>query len=120
MAHLHFIGHDLGDWLDGEESMQFVHPNVPTATSEMLGVPTLMSRMLDVEELDISFGQADSLTHRLSVLLQEYTDGFAVPKVSTHSSVHFPLEGRACFTLCCQSVCLFITSHKILLIFMNF
>ena len=61
--------------------MQFVHPNVPTATSEALGVPTLMSRMLDVEELDFSFGQSDSLTHRLNVLLQEYTDGFAVPKV---------------------------------------
>ena len=44
------------------------------------GVPTLMSRMLDAEELDFSFGQTDSLTHRLSVLLQDYTDGFAVPK----------------------------------------
>ncbi len=39
-----------------------------------------MSRMLDAEELDFSFGQHDSLTHRLSVLLQDYTDGFAVPK----------------------------------------
>ena len=36
--------------------------------------------MLDAEELDFSFGQHDSLTHRLSVLLQDYTDGFAVPK----------------------------------------
>ena len=62
--------------------MNFVHTNVPTSTSEVLGVPTLMSRMLDIEELDFSFGQSDSLTHRLSVLLQEYTDGFAVPKVS--------------------------------------
>ena len=39
-----------------------------------------MSRMLDAEELDISFGQSDSLTHRLSTLLLEYSDGFAVPK----------------------------------------
>ena len=39
-----------------------------------------MSRVLDAEELDFSFGQSDSLTHRLNVLLQEYTDGFAVPK----------------------------------------
>ncbi len=39
-----------------------------------------MSRMLDAEELDFSFGQTDSLTHRLNVLLQDYTDGFAVPK----------------------------------------
>ena len=39
-----------------------------------------MSRMLEAEELDFSFGQSDSLTHRLNVLLQEYVDGFAVPK----------------------------------------
>lgn len=36
-----------------------------------------MSRMLDAEELDLSFGQTDSLTHRLNTLLQDYTDGFA-------------------------------------------
>ena len=36
--------------------------------------------MLDADELDFSFGQSDSLTHRLNTLLQEYTDGFAVPK----------------------------------------
>ena len=74
-------GYDLHDLLDEEEEeMLFVHPNVPNNTSEALGVPTLMSRMLDAEELDFSFGQTDSLTHRLNVLLQDYTDGFAVPK----------------------------------------
>ena len=36
--------------------------------------------MLDAEELDISFGQSDSLTHRLNSLLLEYSDGFAIPK----------------------------------------
>ncbi|ESN95266.1 hypothetical protein HELRODRAFT_193608 [Helobdella robusta] len=60
--------------------VSLVHPNVPSSTSEALGVPTLMSRMLDAEELDISFGQSDSLTHRLNSLLLEYADGFAVPK----------------------------------------
>ena len=39
-----------------------------------------MSRMLDAEELDISFGQSDSLTHRLNTLILEYADGFAIPK----------------------------------------
>ena len=73
-------GHDLTDVDDDEEELLFVHQNIPNRTSERLGVPTLMSRMLDAEELDISFGQTDSLTHRLNVLLQEYTDGFAVPK----------------------------------------
>ena len=74
-------GYDLSDIIEeGEERILLVHTNVPTSTSEALGVPTLMSRMLDAEELDFSFGQTDSLTHRLNTLLQEYTDGFAVPK----------------------------------------
>ncbi|ELT96105.1 hypothetical protein CAPTEDRAFT_195081 [Capitella teleta] len=74
-------GYDINDFQEGSERQFYlVHPNVPVSTSEALGVPTLMSRMLDAEELDFSFGQADSLTHRLNVLLQEYTDGFAVPK----------------------------------------
>ena len=73
-------GYDMKDLAEDNEELLFVHPNVPNSTSEALGVPTLMSRMLDAEELDFSFGQSDSLTHRLSVLLQEYTDGFAVPK----------------------------------------
>ena len=64
---------------DGSK-ISLVHPNVPIGTSEALGVPTLMSRMLDAEELDISFGQSDSLTHRLNSLLLEYSDGFAIPK----------------------------------------
>ena len=72
-------GHDVADF-ENEEAIKFVHPNIPNATSESLGVPTLMSRMLDAEELDFSFGQSDSLTHRLNVLLQDYTDGFAIPK----------------------------------------
>jgi sacsin len=57
-----------------------VHPNVPSSTAEALGIPTLMSKMLEAEELDYSFGQSDSLTHRLSSLLDEYSDGFAIPK----------------------------------------
>ena len=73
-------GHDLSDLADGEDKLLFVHPNIPNSTSEALGVPTLMSRMLDAEEIDFSFGQSDSLTHRLHMLLKEYTDGFAVPK----------------------------------------
>lgn len=64
---------------DGSK-ISLVHPNVPIGTSEALGVPTLMSRMLDAEELDISYGQSDSLTHRLNSLLLEYSDGFAIPK----------------------------------------
>ncbi len=73
-------GYQLGDLEEGEDRLLLVHSNVPITTAEVLGVPTLMSRMLEAEELDFSFGQTDSLTHRLNLLLQEYTDGFAVPK----------------------------------------
>ena len=52
-------GHDLSDLAvtdvaaSNEDDVLLVHPNVPTATSERLGVPTLMSRMLEAEELDL-------------------------------------------------------------------
>jgi len=63
-----------------EDRLHLVHPNVPTSTAEALGIPTLMSKMLEAEELDYSFGQSDSLTNRLHTLLDDYSDGFAVPK----------------------------------------
>ena len=79
------------DWLErsnhgGEEDEGmgyfYVHPNIPNSTAELLHVPTLMNRMLEPDELDIGeeFGQEEKLTRRLSRLLEDYTDGFAVPK----------------------------------------
>ena len=79
------------DWLErsnhgGEEDEGmgyfYVHPNIPNSTAELLHVPTLMNRMLEPDELDIGeeFGQEEKLTRRLSKLLEDYTDGFAVPK----------------------------------------
>ena len=66
---------------DNAEIIFLVHPNVPTSTSELLGVPTLMSRMLASEQtLDFGFGQTDSLTGRLKALLNDYSDGLAIPK----------------------------------------
>ena len=58
-------GRDLSDLADladekTEEEPLLVHPNVPSSTSEALGVPTLMSRVLEAEELDfrsVSSGQ---------------------------------------------------------------
>ncbi|XP_013411447.1 sacsin [Lingula anatina] len=75
-------GHDVTDISDEEtESIFFVHEHVSMQTSEKLGVPTLMSRILDVEELDMNYGQSEPLTCRLHNLLKEgYTDGFSVPK----------------------------------------
>ena len=80
-----YCEHD--DWLkkegDDEEMEYFyVHPNVPNITAERLGVPSLTNRMLDPDELFIGeeFGQEEKLTTRLNRLLEDYTDGFAVPK----------------------------------------
>ena len=73
------MGLDTDD-IDESNELHFVHPNIPTATAEALGVPPLVSRVLDAEELDLSFGQSEPLTRRLKNLLQDYTDGFAVPK----------------------------------------
>ena len=75
------------EWLersnhDEEMEYLYVHPNIPNSTAELLLVPTLMNRMLDPDELEIGeeFGQEEKLTRRLSRLLEDYTDGFAVPK----------------------------------------
>ena len=75
------------EWLERsnhDESMDYmyVHPNIPNSTAELLLVPTLMNRMLEPDELEIGeeFGQEEKLTRRLSRLLEDYTDGFAVPK----------------------------------------
>ena len=66
---------------DEQDGVRFVHQNVPTRTAEALGVPTLMSRMLNAEEFDITgFGQTEPLTGRLKRLLEDYTDGLSIPK----------------------------------------
>ena len=78
------------EWLrKGFDSMEFdesdgiilVHHHLPTSTAAALGVPTLMSRMLHAEELEItSFGQGEPLTSTLRRMLEDYTDGLAIPK----------------------------------------
>ena len=92
-SHIRFEGvercmyceHD--DWLKREgdhEEMEYfyVHANVPSFTAERLGVPSLTNRMLDPDELSFGeeFGQEEKLTTRLNSLLEDYKDGFAVPK----------------------------------------
>ena len=78
------------EWLrKGFDSMEFdetdgiilIHPHLPTSTAAALGVATLMSRMLHAEELAItSFGQGETLTNTLRRMLEDYTDGLAIPK----------------------------------------
>ncbi|XP_048582130.1 sacsin-like [Nematostella vectensis] len=74
-------GNEASD-VDDELNIKFIHRNISPQTAEDLQVPTLMSRMLDAEELEFgeSFGQYEPLTRRLQRLLEEYTDGFSVPK----------------------------------------
>lgn len=73
-------GFDVTD-CSAEDNITFIHPQLPVATAAALGVPTLMSRMLHAEELAVTcFGQSEPLTDRLRKLLEDYSDGMAIPK----------------------------------------
>ena len=63
-----------------EERYFFVHPNIPNSTAELLQVRTLRNQLLEADEIGDEFGQEEKLTCRLNRLLEEYTDGFSVPK----------------------------------------
>ena len=69
---------------DDDESIDYLllHRNVPYSTAEYFNVRTLQNSMLDPDELGFGeeCGQEEKLTSRLSTLLEDYTDGFAVPK----------------------------------------
>lgn len=56
-------------------------------TSEEEKMFAFFARMLDTDTFEIGegFGQSEPLTRRLHNLLKEYSDGFAVPKVSIFS-----------------------------------
>ena len=74
------------EWIeDGTRSEEetdcfFVHPNIPHSTAERLQVRTLRNQLLEADEIGDEFGQEEKLTRRLNRLLEEYTDGFSVPK----------------------------------------
>ena len=73
-------GFEVTDF-SAEDSIAFIHSQLPVTTAAALGVPTLMSRMLHAEELAVtSFGQSEPLTDRLRKLLEDYSDGMAIPK----------------------------------------
>lgn len=73
-------GFEVADF-SSEDSITFIHPQLPVTTAAALGVSTLMSRMLHAEELALtSFGQSEPLTDRLRKLLEDYSDGLAIPK----------------------------------------
>ena len=50
---------------DAQDGIYFIHDLVPISTAKALNVPTLISRMLHAQELDITgFGQSEPLTDR--------------------------------------------------------
>ena len=71
--------HDF-DLEDLKADVFLVHELLPLKTAEQLQIPSLISRTLGVEELDIGFGQSEPLTRRLNAILRDYTDGLAVLK----------------------------------------
>ena len=75
---------ELDEWLKSEDSLDmeyfYVHPNIPSNTARLLGVPSQTHRMLNPMFLGEEFGQEERLTTRLNRLLEDYTDGFAVLK----------------------------------------
>ena len=74
------------EWLEDGTSAEeetdcfFVHPNIPHSTAALLQVRTRRNQLLEADEIGDEFGQEEKLTRRLKRLLEEYTDGFSVPK----------------------------------------
>ena len=74
------------EWLEAGTSAEeetdccFVHPIIPHSTAELLQVRTLRNQLLEADEIGGEFGQEEKLTRRLKRLLEEYRDGFSVPK----------------------------------------
>ena len=75
------------EWMETENydenmNVSYVHPNIPRSTAQLLRIPPSKIRMLEPEEMNIGdeFGQEEKLTRRLNRLLEDYTDGFAIPK----------------------------------------
>ena len=63
---------EIGEDDDDEEMpIRIVRKEIANSTSQKLGVANLMSRILYAEDLDISFGQSESLLDRLNSILKD-------------------------------------------------
>ena len=65
-----------------DEHLYLVHPAVPKETAKALKIRSLTSYVLGAESFGIfeACGQGEPLTRRLNRLLEEYKDGFSIPK----------------------------------------
>jgi sacsin len=68
------------DVADRDDGVAVVHELLPVKTAEFLNIPSLVSRSLGAQELDIAYGQTEPLTRRLKNILADYTDGLSVLK----------------------------------------
>jgi len=68
------------DEKDLDVDYNLIHELIPLKTAKRLGVSSLVSRSIGAEELDIGYGQSESLKTRLNALLRDYNDGLAVLK----------------------------------------
>ena len=67
--------------LNAQESIIFLHNDIPWTTAEALGVTPLIKRVLHVEDFGfVGYGQTENLTSRLKNLLADYSDGLAIFK----------------------------------------
>ena len=64
--------------LTDEDGVKLVHETLPIETAQALGVSTLIGHANELEIMP--FGQSESLTNRLSHLLEDYTDGLSIVK----------------------------------------
>ena len=66
---------------DEDFIISYVHPNISNTTADIFIFP-FYDELLETDDMEIAdeFGQEEKLTFRLNRLLEEYTDGFAVPK----------------------------------------
>ena len=63
------------------EDLQIIHHDIPIATAQCLGIPSLTSRLISAEELEFeSYGQSEPLTTRIKNLIKDYSDGLSVLK----------------------------------------
>ena len=89
---------------DGEDRIYLVHPKISTKVAKGLGIPSHTSRALGEESFGAfeACGQGEPLTRRLNRLLQDYRDGFSIPKELIQNAddarateVHFLYDERA-------------------------
>ena len=84
------------------KDLQIIHRDIPIATAQCLGIPSLTSRLINAEELEFeSYGQSEPLTTRLKNLIKDYSDGLSVLKEFVQNAddagateVHFLIDER--------------------------